>query len=106
MKRSPYIGPPEHCGEATSGRYLKRTIRWNLEGFTWEADPKHAQTVKNMYGEQPAAREISPGSKHIGKSVAEVFDLLDEELTAPFRTGAPTALYLASGRPDIQFACS
>ena len=41
VKIMPRIGPPEHGGQATSGRHLGRLIKWSPKGFTWEGNEKH-----------------------------------------------------------------
>jgi hypothetical protein len=105
VKRSPFVGPAEAGGEATSGHFLNRTVSWTEKGFHWESDAKHARTAVEAYGKLPAAREIPPASRGIGKEVPTALDKLGfaEKL---FQSAAPTALYMAADRPDIQFATS
>ncbi|CAK0903822.1 unnamed protein product [Prorocentrum cordatum] len=106
VKRSPFVGSAEAGGEATSGHFLKRTVSWTEKGFHWESDAKHARTVVEAHGKLPAAREISPASKSIGKEVPTALDKLGYAEKKLFQSAAPTALYWAADRPDIQFATS
>ncbi|CAK0835766.1 unnamed protein product, partial [Prorocentrum cordatum] len=106
VKRSPFVGPAAGGGEATSGHFLKRTVRWTEKGFHWESDAKHARTAVEACGKLPAAREISPASKSMGKEVPTALDKLRHAEGKLFQPAAPTALYLAADRPDIQFATS
>ena len=40
VKILPRIGDPDHGGEVSAGTHLYRIIKWNHQGFSWEADPK------------------------------------------------------------------
>ena len=84
VKRSPYVGPSSVGDEATSGKFLKGTVSWTEEGFHWESDVKHARTVSDAYSKVPAAREISPASKNIGKEVPTALDKLGYAVFATF----------------------
>ena len=88
------------------GYFLKRKVSWAEAGFHWQSDPKHAKTVAEAYEKLPASRKISPASKNIGKEIPTVLDALGFVRKKRFQSAAPTALYLAADRPDIQFATS
>ena len=88
------------------GYYLKRKVSWTNEGFHWESDPKHAKTVAEAYEKLAASRQISPASKNVGKDVPTALDVLDQQRKRKFQSAAPTVLYLAADRPDIQFSTS
>ena len=51
-------------------------------------------------------RDVSPGSKHIGKGIREADDDLSKDDRKQFRSIAALVLYLAADRPDIQQAVS
>jgi len=49
VKILPRIVDPDHGGEVSEGTHLHRIIKWNHQGFSWEADPKYAaQLAKDM----------------------------------------------------------
>ena len=105
IKRGPRIGLPQHGG-VPSGSFLKRTITWSVEGFSWRHDPAHVETiVKACLGDRrPAERNISPGSKHVGKAAKDAADPLEHAQMKEFQRLAATALYLAGDRFEIQNA--
>eukprot|EP00959_Pyramimonas_sp_CCMP1952_P105543 2206627-Pyramimonas_sp.AAC.1 len=106
VKRPPFVGHAAAGGEATPGNFLKRTVGWTEKGFHWEGDAKRARTVVEAYGKLPAARGISSASKSIGKEVPTALDKLGYAEKKLFQSAALAALYLAAGRPGIQFATS
>ena len=55
----------------------------------------------SAYGKLAAGRQVSPGSKNLGKDVPTALDELCWDDRKKFQSAAPTALYLASDRPDI-----
>ena len=106
VKVLPRIGDPEHGGEVQEGTHLHRVIKWNKDGFTWQADPKYAkQLVKDMGLEGTKGVE-TPASKETGKNERNVNEPLSESGTREFRKQAGTALYLSLDRPTIQYAMS
>ena len=107
LKSLPRIGPLGEGG-VSEGHFLKRAIGWSQEGFTWQADPKHAQRIiKETLGDRPVvSREVSPSSKHVGKSCREAAEELEGEERALYRSLAATSLYLAGDRPDMQEAAA
>ena len=45
VHQAPCITSPEHSGETETGKYLKSFVTSSPEGFTCEADDKHAKVV-------------------------------------------------------------
>eukprot|EP00971_Amphidinium_carterae_P341162 6479842-Amphidinium_carterae.1 len=105
IKALPRIGP-DWLGGCSEGYYLKRRIGWTREGFTWEADEKHAQTIINRTNAKAPTRRTSPSSKHVGKNDPDAEEELKDHDIKTFQSLPATALYLSADRPDIQQAAS
>ena len=100
VKAMPRIGP----GAASSGKYLKRIIKWENDEFTWEADPKHvARTIEilNLADAKPAD---TPGTKTTGASMRDALDPLVGGDLATYPSICGLLNYLATDRPDIQYS--
>ena len=102
----PRIGDPAAGGQVASGTHLRRIIKWTDKGFTWEADPKHAQVIVKELGLEGAKGVDSPSSTDTGKNQRNLDAELDSDEASKFRQLAGTALYLSLDRPSIQFAVS
>ena len=48
VKRLARIGPPEYGGETDHGQHLGCTIRWTVDGFTWEGNEKHVRVFMQL----------------------------------------------------------
>jgi hypothetical protein len=88
---------------------LNRTIRWESDGITYEADNKHAATLVRDLNLEHCKPASTPGDKMTGNGGAHGEDLSDSKLLSQgratqFRSAAARCNYLASDRPDIQFA--
>ena len=97
---------PDWLGGVPECRFTKRWATWTGSGYQWEADNKHVDSVIGYDGHadrQAPARQIAPGSNHVGKSNRNSADLLDENARAEYISMAPTAHYLAADRPDIMY---
>ena len=55
-KKLPRLGP----GGAKSARYLGRTLRWDKEGYYYEADQKHIDRIVRELGLQEAKGAPTP----------------------------------------------
>ncbi|CAK9021690.1 Retrovirus-related Pol polyprotein from transposon TNT 1-94 [Includes: Protease [Durusdinium trenchii] len=93
VKVLPRIGDPEHGGEVQEGTHLHRVIKWNKDGFTWQADPKYAkQLVKDMGLEGTKGVE-TPASKETGKNERNVNEPLSESGTREYLAKYPTEIW-------------
>ena len=99
IKTLPRVGP----GASPTGSFLKRLLGWTPRGFTWEADPAHVKRIIDDLGKKGTDKEVSPGSKAVGKSHRDGDDELDAKTALRYRSLAATALYVAADRMDIQF---
>ena len=99
VKVLPRIGDPEHGGEVQEGTHLHRVIKWNKDGFTWQADPKYAKPLVKDMGLEGTKGVETPASKETGKNERNVNEPLSESGTREFRKLAGTALYLLLDRP-------
>ena len=100
VKVMPRIGP----GAASSGRYLKRVIRWIGSGFTWEADPKHVGRVLELLDLGDAKPADTPGTKSTGVAMRDSLEPLVGDELAMFPQIGGLLNYVAIDRPDIQYS--
>ena len=106
VKILPRIGDTDHGGEVSEGTRLHRIIKWNHQGFSWEADPKYAAQLAKDMGLDKARGVETPASKLTGKNERNLDRFLKDKDAKWFRQMARTALYLSLDRPTIQFAVS
>lgn len=99
IKILPKVGP----GEAREGLFLHRRIGWSEGGFEWEADPQYVQRLIELFELQTAKAADTPGVRRSAPA-PDADDILVQPLATTFRSGAGTSLYLASDRPECQFA--
>ena len=93
------LGPGTDSGAAV----LNRCVTYSDSGFTWEADPRHAEFAVCELGLQAARLQTSPGG-------AKPSAPLDHEELEPDGQKACHSVsaklaFLASDRPEIAFAC-
>jgi len=90
------------CKEAT---FLGRTIRWENEGISYEADQKHVQILlkeEDMEGAKPVSTPGVAEEKNIDNEGSES-DMNNEGATK-YRRAVARINYLALDRPDLSFA--
>jgi hypothetical protein len=103
LKEAARLGPaPEDDKEAT---VLNRVVRWTATGLEMEADPRQAEKLLRDLkldgdGVKTAA---SPGSKATREQLDGDAPLEASKCT-PYRAVVARANYLASDRPELQFA--
>ena len=94
LKKVGRIGP----GQQSSGHMLKREIRWNPEGFSWEADRSLIPKLLEGLGLEKAKGAPTPGTKDVGKDDRDSLDVLDDAerkiVQSAVRTEACLALLL------------
>ena len=103
LKESARLGPA--VGDDKEATVLNRVVRWTTDGLEYEADPRQQEKLLRdlkLDGAdvKPAA---SPGVKPT-REQAEADAPLQPDKTSPYRAVAARANYLASDRPEIQFA--
>jgi hypothetical protein len=85
---------------------LNRIVRWTLEGVTYEADQRHAETLMKEKGLQDAHSVTTPG---VTEKVCERNQGTPRELdrgeARPFRLHVARANFLTQDRVDIAYAC-
>ena len=90
-------------GDDSEATILGRKLRWTRTGIEYEADPKHAQLVIEEMGLSADSRSVdSPIEKDAPSEEGEC--KLEKEPASKFRRVAARLNYLATDRPDIQFA--
>ena len=62
VRKAPSIGPARAGRDATSGRFLKRTMSWIEDDFHWESDERRARVAAEAHGNFAASRQISLAS--------------------------------------------
>jgi hypothetical protein len=95
------LGLGENC--VSEGKVLNRIVRCSEEGWSLEADPRHAELIIEQLGVGELRAAATPGINGID----EVDRDDDVEITGSdatrFRGVAARCNYLAFDRPDIQF---
>jgi len=100
LKSEGRVGPQA----GISIRYLKRTIGWSLDGFTYCGDRSHVERVSEEFGLGNAKSAPTPGTRSTGKGVRDALDELGKKEYEQFRRGAGIVSFIAHDRFDIQFA--
>lgn len=100
VKRFPRLGP----GAGREGRYLKRLLGWPEGGYSWEADPIHAQRMIEDLEMQDAKPASTPGSKDAGKGENNLEDQLDAHRAAQLARNGGRGLFLVTDRPGSQYS--
>ena len=103
LKEAARLGPgPEDDKEAT---VLNRVVRWTPEGLEMEADPRQAEKLLRDLkldgaGVKAAASPgVRPTREQLDQDAA-----LERQKCTPYRAVVARANYLASDRPELQFA--
>lgn len=91
---------------STQATFLNRTICWSAEGFTLEADEKHARLLIEALGMHKAKGVDSPGSRAAGKNLRDAEEPLEPDWAEWYRSLAGRELYLSQDRYDMQQASS
>ena len=84
---------------------LNRVIRWTAQGLEYEADPRQQEKLLRdlKLDGQEVKTAATPGLKP-NKEQAEADQALPADKLTPYRAVAAGANYLASDRPELQFA--
>ena len=98
----PRLGPGDD--DAKSGVVLNRIIRWCPEGLEYEADPRQIERLIAECGMDGSKPIGTPGIRTSFKDL-ESDEPLKKALYTAFRGAAARGNYLATDRPDVQFAC-
>ena len=104
LKVIPRVGPAD-LGGTSRGVFTKRVVAFENGAFVWRADQQHIdKIIEYCCGDKKAPeRQLSPGSKHVGKSARDSANELEGERRNQYRSLVPTAHYVAADRPDIQY---
>lgn len=95
------IGPGAHG----SGRYLNRIITYcQGRGFTYEADPKHAEMIVADLGMTDANAVGSPSCKTTGMNLPNAHDDLPKPRREFYQKVTGRVLFLSLDRWDINFS--
>ena len=96
------MGPEE--GQKKEVKILSRIIRWTNEGLEYEADQRHADLlVKEMKVTESKEVTTPIVSQNIEKEEEDLE--FDSHGATQYRSIAARVNYIASDRPDLQFAC-
>ena len=90
-------------GDDKTAKILNRVVRWTSEGLELEADPRQVEKLVRDLSLEGANSVATPGTK-LSKEQAAADTELEREKQSPFRAVAARCNYLASDRPDVQFA--
>ncbi|MBV61870.1 MAG: hypothetical protein CMH65_11270 [Nevskiales bacterium] len=101
LVESARLGPGHH--DSKEARVLNRVVRWTNSGLEYEADPRQAERLVRDLKLEGAKALGTPGVKATLAQVAEDTDLAADK-QSPFRAVAARANYLASDRPETQYA--
>lgn len=89
---------------AKGGKVLNRILRVTPEGWEYEADQRHGEFIVQALGLEGAKGVTSPGEEAKAWLELEDAKLLDTTKASEYRALEARANYLASDRPDIQYA--
>ena len=91
-------------GWERQGKVLNRIVTCTDDGWTIEADPRHAELIVEQLGVTEARTVVSPGIDGAAEDDEEDdVDIVGLDLTR-FRGVAARCNYLSFDRPDMQFA--
>jgi hypothetical protein len=91
-------------GWESQGKVLNRIVSCTPEGWTVEADPRHAELIVEQLGVDGARAVVSPGVDGADEDdLEDDVDIVGADLTR-FRGVAARCNYLSFDRPDLQFA--
>ena len=98
------LGTDMGQGEIKETRVLNRILRIKPEGWEYEADQRHAELIVRGLGMDKAKSVKTPGEEIPSWKLDEEEQPIDRDQVTKFRMLAARANYLASDRPDIQYA--
>ncbi len=75
--------------------YLKRTIWWTGQGFSWTADVRHIAKAVEALGLQDAKAAETPGTKPTGKTMREALEVLQGDVAKTFPSMAGLVNFVA-----------
>ena len=85
-------------------RILNRVLEWTPQGLVYEADQRHSEIIIEQLGLNHTNGTVTtPGAKMI-KSDNDDDDLLEPQMATKYRALVARANFVASDRPDVQFA--
>ena len=92
--RNPWASWIPRCVQSI--RRLGRIVDWTADGITWEADPRHAELIRKLFG--VTGRSVTtPGVRYkLDDTEWEV--PIDEEAADRYRANTMRAQYLSSDR--------
>ena len=93
------LGP----GGAKEGKVLNRVVAWSKAGWSYEADPRHAELIQEQLGIKTGGGITTAGAAEDGHKDEDDLPLEGRDITL-FRGLAARTNYLAMDRPDLQFA--
>ena len=93
------LGP----GGGKEGTVLNRVVAWSKAGWTYEADPRHAELIQEQLGIKTGGGITTAGAAEDGHKDEDDLSLEGRDITL-FRGLAARTNYLAMDRPDLQFA--
>ena len=86
-------------------RVFNRVLPWTKDGIQYEADQRHADIVVEELGLKDSKPVSTPGSKgDVDRMLLEFGEKLGPAESTQYRALAARLNYLATDRPDIQFA--
>ena len=97
------VPPPDVTNCEHQKDILGRLVTWNTWGISWEADPRHVETLCRDLG-VTGAKVTTPSIKSKETSDEEDPRLPTDQVTM-FRSLAMRASYASQDRPDLQQAC-
>ena len=103
LKEAARLGPGDADDKETT--VLNRVVRWTAAGLEYEADPRQGE--KLLRDLKLDGAEVKPATTPGVKATKEQVDAdapLGPDKTSPYRAVAARANYLASDRPELQFA--
>eukprot|EP00973_Karenia_brevis_P053799 7473290-Karenia_brevis.AAC.1 len=77
-----------------------------MEGISYEADPKHAQTLCEMMGVEVGNGCVTPGRKEDKRKEAKMETDMEPQDATKYRDVSARCNYVAQGRADIAYAAN
>ena len=108
LKEGARLGPGAQ--DDKEGRVLNRVVKWETEGITYEADPRHQEKLIQELGLEStdntasAVKAVSTPCLKVTHEQLSSDRPLAADKVSHFRGLAARANYLASDRPDLQYA--
>jgi hypothetical protein len=93
------LGPDETDDKEIT--ILGRLVRWEMEGISYQADPKHRENILEKFGLGKDSKGLTVNGK-VEEQEEEDEELAGEEATE-FRASAALLNFTAQDSPDIQF---